>query len=544
MIDVKKRQDVLALHRAGISNRKIAEQLNVDKGSVNDLVNKVEAEREKYFAAHPNADRSIIIPYEVEEPKYVRKAGQRPRKITPEEDETLKGFLADNEEKRSTHRYKQLKTVKSMCDDLNAARDEDNQLGYTTVKDRVRQLKEELAKPKEAYIMQEHEPGYEGQFDWCEARLKIGDDSDLMPYQMGVLVAACSGFVYSRVYHKQDTDAFLDMHAKCFESMGVVFQEMVYDNAKVQVKRIVGSNDKQPTEAMLRVANHYDFEFRFCNICSPNEKGVVERRLRHLRSLAYSDQTEFDSIEAAQIRLDEACYQYNNTPGRDGRTPAQKFEEEKKVMRGVPYRLEVFTRGTYKVDGYSTVNVLEKHYSVPDNLVGKQVDVKYTPYKVYAYYEGELVAEHERNYSLTEDSTLEITHYVTTYKRKPGSVTHSKALKQSDPRLQKIFRDYYSKDVKTFIQVLRLVKEKGLGKVLKAFERLTVISPTDASYDKVLEICDQIEDDKIREQTGKDKYSEASKDALPRFDELRKKQKEIGKEKKPDKEKKDGKECD
>ncbi|MCD8208979.1 MAG: IS21 family transposase [Bacteroidales bacterium] len=533
---MKKRQEILALHRAGISNRKIAERLNVDKGSVNDLVNKVEAEREKYFAAHPNADRSIIIPFEVEEPKYVRKSGQRPRKITPDEDEKLKGFLADNEKKKRTHRSKQLKTVKAMCDDLNAARDKDNKLGYTTVKDRVRQLKAESAKPKEAYIMQEHEPGYEGQFDWCEAGLKIGDDGDFKQYQIGVLVSACSGFVYARIYYKQNTEAFLDMHSKCFEFLGVVYEEMVYDNAKVQVKKIVGMTEKEPTEAMLRVANHYDFAFRFCNVRSPNEKGVVERRLDYLRELAYCDQTEFDSIEEAQIRLDEACYKYNNTPSKDGRTPAQKFEEEKKVMRRAPYRLEVFTRGTYKVDDFSTVNVLDKHYSVPDNLVGKQVDVKYSPYKVYAYYEGELVAEHERNYSLTVDSTLEITHYITTFERKPGSVARSKALKQSDPRLKKIFQDYYTKDVKTFIRVLRLLKEKGLGKIIKVFERLYVISPMDASYDKVLEICDQIEDDKIREQTGKDKYSDAAKDALPRFDELRERQKEIGKEKEADKE--------
>lgn len=53
---------------------------------------------------------------------------------------------------------------------------------------------------------------------------------------------------------------------------------------KVAVKRFVGRQEKEPTEALLKLSTYYGFAFRFCN---GNEKGHVERSVEYIRRKAF-----------------------------------------------------------------------------------------------------------------------------------------------------------------------------------------------------------------------------------------------------------------
>ena len=57
---------------------------------------------------------------------------------------------------------------------------------------------------------------------------------------------------------------------------------------RLVIKKFVGRNEKEPTEALLKLSLYYRFNFRFCNVRSGNEKGHVERSVEVIRRKAFS----------------------------------------------------------------------------------------------------------------------------------------------------------------------------------------------------------------------------------------------------------------
>ena len=127
-----------------------------------------------------------------------------------------------------------------------------------------------------------------------------------------------------------------------------------------------------------------------------------------------------------------------------------------------PLRKEIgcFEQQCYHVDKYGTIVVKGVHYSVPDNLVGKQVTVFLYCNKLVVYHGKEVVAEHEK--TAVNGWKLDLMHYLRTFERKPGSVAGSTALAMASEELRDIFVKHFSNNPSDFILLLKKTKEKGL----------------------------------------------------------------------------------
>lgn len=90
---------------------------------------------------------------------------------------------------------------------------------------------------------------------------------------MATFSTAKGNYSHENLYHNQKMENFLDAHVKFFNTAQGVYQTVVYDNMKVAVKRYVSKTEKQPTDDLLKLSLYYGFKYRFCNICSGNEKG-------------------------------------------------------------------------------------------------------------------------------------------------------------------------------------------------------------------------------------------------------------------------------
>jgi transposase-like protein len=60
--------------------------------------------------------------------------------------------------------------------------------------------------------------------------------------QMAVFSPTWSDYRHGELYAHQKSESFLDAHASFFETIGGVYQEIVYDNARVMVARFVGKS--------------------------------------------------------------------------------------------------------------------------------------------------------------------------------------------------------------------------------------------------------------------------------------------------------------
>jgi hypothetical protein len=127
-----------------------------------------------------------------------------------------------------------------------------------------------------------------------------------------------------------------------------------------------------------------------------------------------------------------------------------------------PYTNEMgcFELADYKVDKWSTICMKTSHYSVPDTLVGKIVNVKIYSEKLVILYGGSKVAVHERIYT-NGGWSVKLEHYLTTLIRKPGALNGSLALKQMPEKVRTLFEKHFTGKAKDFVFLLQYAKDNN-----------------------------------------------------------------------------------
>ncbi len=514
MINLVIKQRIILAHIDGMSNRAIANMLHLSKDTVNKYVNEYDEKRDELLRTHPDMDVSEIIQAFIEKPTYDT-SNRVPSKVTPELLDAIEKCLQLNRDKRLMGMQKQ--TMKKI--DIHAYLQKQGfDVSYSTVKRATQYLE---TRHQEAFIRQEYMPGELCEFDWGTVKLDIGN-TGYQKYQMAVFTSAYGNFRFAKLYLAQDTAAFQESHADFFAYSHGAFQTMVYDNMKVAVRRFVGLTEKEPTVALTELSIYYGFKYRFCNICSGNEKGHVERSVEFVRRKAFSgpECDKFSTLAEANKYLFRECMKLNTQPIYDSSIPLETFETEKQFLLPAMPKFESCIKNTAKVDKYSTILVARNHYSVPDILVGKVVDVRLYTDKVVIYHDGTIVAQHDREFGVQE-WRIDIYHYLRTLKRKPGALRQSTALLQSDTMVKNIYEKYYSRDTKTFLEVLDVIYEYGVSTVTEALCKLEKISPLDMSADKVALLCAKREESLKKSNIKTDRLSEKSKNTLSQYDRLR-----------------------
>ena len=515
MVTLTQKQKIILKHIDGMSNRSIAKELHMSKDTVNKYVTEYEKQKAELLLMKPEADTEELIQAIVEKPKY-NSDNREPKRVTPDMIKAIEECLELNEWRRVNGMSKQ--QMKKIDIHTYLVDKKKFNISYSTVKRLVRSIED---KHKEAFIRQEYEHGDICEFDWGTVKLDIGE-TGYDTYQMAVFTPAKSGYRYSMLFKAQDTPAFQQSHAEFFDYCNGNFKMMVYDNMRVAVKKFVGLHEKEPTKALMELSIYYGFNFRFTNIARGNEKGHVERSVEYVRRRVFSEpgNDKFDTLADANRFLAMGCTRLNSQPMSNGTIPLEVFEEEQKHLLPRLPKFESCIYSENRVDKYSTIMVSQNHYSVPDTLVGKMVSVKTFTDKIIVYYDNNLIAAHERSFKL-HDWKIDIFHYLRTLHKKPGALRGSTALLQADTQIKYIYEHYYSKDAKTFLQVLEIVYEKGTDVVMKALRELELLSPMDMSADKVKVICEHKQEKKNGITVSyTDSLTEKSRSTLSAYDRL------------------------
>ena len=480
MITLQDKQEIILKHyHDGKSQRVIHRETGICRKTIRKYIREYESKRIALFA-HQDTLGGELIQSIVEKPTY-DSSNRKKTKLTPEIMEQVMGYLKENETKRATGRSKQ---QKKKIDIHDALIKDGFDISYPTICNFIRDAER---KHREAFIRQHYLLGEVCEFDWGEAKLTIGGQD--ITLQLAVFTSAKGNYRYAKLFYNQKTESFLESHASFFERVNGVYHLMVYDNAKVMVKKFVGPSEKEPTEALLKLSLYYGFNYRFCNIQAGWEKGHVERSVEYVRRKAFSQRDEFATIEKAQDYLETVCDRLNLKKQDDtGKCALDILKEEQPHLLPCPPKYDAARVTESRVDKYSTICIDSCRYSVPDIYVGEFVFTKIYTTHICCYYKNKEIARHKRKYGLRKWS-IQIAHYTRTLKRKPGALAGSLALKQAEPELQKIFHEYYTGKEKEFIELLELVGEKGWDKVQLAVETLQRLSPIHLSTEKITAIC-------------------------------------------------------
>lgn len=450
------RKDIISEYEQTGSIRAVARKLHLDRKTVKNYV-------AQYQEALKGGDETITA-YLKSEPTYKTPIRQR-RVLTGEVIELIDTCLRDNVCKRQRGDHKLCMKASDIHQSLEKA---GYKVSYSSVCRYIRTTLGHVEELSECYIRQTYQPGRDCEFDWGEMFLTI--DGHRTKIYMAVFTMAYSNYRTAYLFLHQDTQAFLESHRRFFKEHKYIPHRMVYDNMRVAVASFVG--EKRPTDALIRLEATYGFTHRFCNIRSGNEKGHVERSVEVVRRKAFCQVDTFESIYAAECQIVDACAELNTPLGLIEGSPEQRMEEEYTYMLPLKKEIGCFELQTYTVDKYSTIVLKGTHFSVPDNLVDKKVNVMIYSNKIKIYHKNQMVAEHER--ISINGWKLNIMHYLSTFMKKPGAVAGSVALHQLEDGVKNIFQKCFTDSPRDFIILLQKIKDHNflLDDIVKSYDQL------------------------------------------------------------------------
>lgn len=346
-----------------------------------------------------------------QEPSY-RLTESREKPVMSEYMGTITNWLLGDKDAPAKQRHTAKRIYDRLVEECQFAGSE------SIVRKTVRELKEELHLVyHEAFIPSDPARRNGAEVDWGEAWMKLnGIDQKVYMFCMR---AKFSGKTFVKLYPVMLQECFFNGHIEAFTYFGGVFDELVYDNLSIAVKKVLRGKGRIEQSAFVSFRSYYYFTPIFCNTCKGNEKGGVEGSVCFVRHNFLTPLPQFESLTQANDYLLEKCIAHDKhrTQGQE-LTIGQLFAQEKARLLMEPRK----PYNNYKlietaVDKYLTVQVMTNRYSVPAKYAGKQVTVELGLYDVRITQQNRLIAKHERSFQ-KHKWLLDPWHYMEVLRRK------------------------------------------------------------------------------------------------------------------------------
>jgi transposase len=237
-------------------------------------------------------------------------------------------------------------------------------------------------------------PAQEMQHDTSPHRVEIGGQR--RPVQTASLVCG-----YSRMLFFQFFPTFTRFDCKVFLTDALLYlqgscETCLIDNTHVVVLKGTG-RDMVPVPEMAAFADRYGFRFQAHEKGDANRSARVERSFRYIETNFLAGRS-FRDWEDANRQARAWCDKVNAKFRDDLKaSPRELFAVERPHLKPLPvwvppvYRLH---QRLVDVQGYVCVDT--NRYSVPDDLIGRHVEVRQTKDHIEIYRGPRLIATHQR----------------------------------------------------------------------------------------------------------------------------------------------------
>ena len=342
------------------------------------------------------------------------------------------------------------------------------EVAYSTITRRVReqQLRAQKRLVGEYYF----EPGLEMQHDTSPHKIMIDDKK--ITLQCASLVLAYSRKIFIKYYAR-----FTRFEAKLFLTeaigfMGGACKRCIVDNTSVILASGSGSNAVIAPE-MASLLQFFGSEFIAHAVGHADRKAVVERAFFYVERNFLPGRT-FKSLEDLnQQALKWCCEVANQKVKRSlGMTPDAAYIQEKPYLLALPSVIPpVYALHHRLVDSHGYINLENNRYSVPQTLIGKQMDIYKYENRIQIYHQHKCIAEHPRLMGQGQKSKL------------PG---HHENLYSRSNRSQACSAEVQLRDQHELLnQYIDQIKKRTRGRGQHALQKLLNLKrtyPKDAFY--------------------------------------------------------------
>jgi transposase len=343
--------------------------------------------------------------------------------------------------------------------------------GYTIVKDAVREIRRTS---REVYMPLKHPPG-EAQVDFGYALVKMS--GILRKVAFFVMALPHSDAVFVKAYERECTETFWDGHVQAFSFFGGVPKRITYDNSRVMISKIVGPRDREVTAGFKQLLSHYLFDYHFCLVRRPNEKGVVEGLVKYARQnfmVPVPQARDFDELNASLL---QACRDdlHRRVRGHSS-TKEHVLVDEQLSFLSLPFvPFEACRTQPGRANSVLLVRFDDNDYSVPMEYAHQDVVVKGFPNHIKICRLHDVIAMHPRCWS-KEQQIFNPYHSLPLLERKPHSLPFAKpctdwVLPRCFEILHERMRVEQEHGTREYIGVLRLLENYPLGALTAAVEQ-------------------------------------------------------------------------
>lgn len=415
-------------------------------------------------------------------PKYNLSKAKPSPVIDPYKDIILE-WLKQDETAPKKQRHTARRVYHRLCEEYD----------FTGSESTVRRIRLAKDKQKEIHIPLSADWGEQAQVDWGRAKVYInGKEREVSLFCLR-LKASLVPFVWASPTEK--LEAFLDGHKRAFEWLGGVPTNIVYDNPKTAVTKILKGPHREEHVVFSSLRAHYLFDSEFCNPAKGNEKGNGKNLVKFVRQNAMVPVPHVSSLEELNIKLISWCERQRQLRIKD-------WEEERQALRALPS--VSFKCAKTKIIYSSNLLLFEfdrNHYSVPAECGMKTLRVEAFVDRIEIYDSSRLVAVHERCYGQRE-KIMKLEHYLPVLKIKPRAVKNAlvvSKLPQTYQILRNLLCNKSAEGYKEFAKILLLNQEFRFEDVLKAIEESLKIGSPNLGTIKYLLVSKLSQHSKITE---------------------------------------------
>ena len=261
-------------------------------------------------------------------------------------------------------------------------------------------------------LRQNHKAGEKLFIDYTGQTVPVIDAStgEIKDAQIFIATFGASNYTFAEASASQQLPSWINSHVHAFEFFGGIPEILVPDNLKSGVtKPSRYEPDINPT--YLDLAQHYDTTVIPARPAKPKDKAKVENAVLIVERwiLAALRNYTFFSLGELNKAIAQKLSEFNNRKFQKiNATRTQLFETiDKPALKPLPnppYEYAEWKKARVNIDYH--IAVLKHNYSVPYQLIKKQVDVRITINTVEVLFKNRRVASHVRSYVTGSFTTL------------------------------------------------------------------------------------------------------------------------------------------
>lgn len=254
-------------------------------------------------------------------------------------------------------------------------------------------------KKKRDAVKSETPFGKQAQFDWKEKLDFTFKDGTKMLINVGSLVLSASRFKVWTICPSTSQDYLFDFLANAFETLGGVPKEILVDNASTMMD--IARTEKSLGKVNIKfkqLADDYGFDIVPCVRSRPNTKAKVENPMRIIDEIMTYNGIVEDLYELSEKLLKITNEANSRICQATGLPPVLVFNKEKEHLLTLPHDkiCSSYKNITVqaKVNTSSMFSYKQNMYSVPPDLIGKNIKIQASTTDLHVYYNRKLITIH------------------------------------------------------------------------------------------------------------------------------------------------------